>query len=86
MARSGPQTPGAKAPRRRNRQRAKSNSDAPRRLSIYDGQNCIGAIEVADDGTARAFDRRGKILGAFPSIKAATAAFKSSVAQAVRQA
>jgi hypothetical protein len=70
----------------RKRQGAKSDSDAPRRLSIYDGQNRIGAIEVADDWEAHAFDRRGKLLGSFPSIKAASAAFKSSVEQAVRQA
>jgi hypothetical protein len=85
MARGGPQTAGAKAPRRRNRQGAKSDSDVPRRLSIYDGQNRIGGIEVADDGEARAFDLRGKLLGSFPSLKTASAAFNSSFEQAVRQ-
>jgi hypothetical protein len=80
----GPQTPKAKVARRRNRQGAKFDSDISLRLSIYDGQNCIGAIEVADDGEARAFDRRGKLLGSFPSLKAASAAFNSSVEQVRR--
>jgi hypothetical protein len=79
MARGGPRTLVAKVARRRNRQGAKFDSGVARRLSIYDGQDCVGAIEIADDGEARAFDRRGKLLGSFPSSKAASAAFNSSV-------
>jgi hypothetical protein len=45
-----------------------------RELSLYDGQECLGIIKVAEDGTARAFDPRGKRLGSFPSLKAASAA------------
>jgi hypothetical protein len=45
-----------------------------RELSLYDGQECLGTIKVAEDGTARAFDARGKRLGSFPSLKAASAA------------
>jgi hypothetical protein len=45
-----------------------------RELSVYNGQDCIGTIKVADDGTARAFDRNGKRVGSFPSLKAASAA------------
>jgi hypothetical protein len=45
-----------------------------RELALYDGQECIGTIKVADDGSARAFDRCGKRIGSFPSLKAASAA------------
>ena len=56
-----------------------------RELSVYDGQECVGKIKVADDGEAVAFDRCGKRLGTFPTIKAAFAAFNSSVEQASQQ-
>jgi hypothetical protein len=46
-----------------------------RELSVYDGQACMGAIKVADDGTAVAFGASGKRLGAFRSLKDASAAF-----------
>lgn len=45
-----------------------------RELAVYDGQECLGTIKVADDGTARAFDAHGKRLGSFPSLQAASAA------------
>ena len=45
-----------------------------RELAIYDGQECIGTIKVADDGKAVAFDRRSKRVGKFPSFEAARAA------------
>jgi hypothetical protein len=47
-----------------------------RELTVYDGQNQVGTIKVADDGKARAFDVRGKRLGSFPSLTGAYAAFK----------
>jgi hypothetical protein len=47
-----------------------------RELCIYDGQECIGTIKVAEDGTARAFDAHGKRLGSFPSLQAASAALE----------
>jgi hypothetical protein len=56
-----------------------------RELALYDGQECIGTIKVADDGSARAFDRRGKRLGLFPSLKAASAAFDIPVERQARQ-
>jgi hypothetical protein len=56
-----------------------------RQLSIYDGQDLIGTIKVAMDGTARAFDPRGKRLGSFPSLKAATASFDSSIKRPAQQ-
>jgi hypothetical protein len=46
-----------------------------REFSLYDGQNFIGTIKLAADGTTEAFDLRGKRLGTFPSFRAATAAF-----------
>jgi hypothetical protein len=46
-----------------------------RSLSVYDGRDCLGRITVAADGKARAFDCRGKALGTFESIEAASAAF-----------
>lgn len=48
-----------------------------RELSLYDGQEWLGTIKVADDGTVRAFDPRGKRLGSFPSLKAASAALSA---------
>jgi hypothetical protein len=56
-----------------------------RELSLYDGQELIGTIKVADDGKAVAFDWRGKRLGSFPSLKAASAAFDSRVERTARQ-
>jgi hypothetical protein len=50
-----------------------------RELALYDGQECIGTIEVADDGEALAFDQRGKPLGSFQSVKAASVAISSRV-------
>jgi hypothetical protein len=46
-----------------------------RELAVYDGRECMGTIKVADDGTAVAFAASGKCLGAFRSLKAASAAF-----------
>jgi hypothetical protein len=50
-----------------------------RELAIYDGQECLGTIKIAEDGTARAFDACGKRVGSFPSLKAASAALESTV-------
>jgi hypothetical protein len=44
-------------------------------LSVYDGQECIGTVKVRD-GTAAAYDARGKRLGSYVSVQAAQAAFK----------
>jgi hypothetical protein len=49
-----------------------------RELSLYDGQECLGTIKVAEDGKARAFDAHGKRLGSFPSLKAASDALEST--------
>jgi hypothetical protein len=46
-----------------------------RELAVYDGSECMGTIKVADDGTAVAFGASGKRLGAFRSLKDASAAF-----------
>jgi hypothetical protein len=43
-----------------------------RELSVYDGQEYIGTIKLREDGEAIAFDQRGKRLGSFPSLKAAS--------------
>jgi hypothetical protein len=45
-----------------------------RELFVYDGQECLGTIKVAEDGKAVAFDQRGKRVGSFPSLKIASAA------------
>jgi hypothetical protein len=54
-------------------------SRGARDLSLYAGQECIGRIKVAGDGKAVAFDRHGKRIGSFPSLKAACAAIRPSV-------
>jgi hypothetical protein len=56
-----------------------------RELSLYDGQDLIGTIKVAVGGKAIAFDPRGKRLGSFPSLKAASAAFDLSIKRPARQ-
>jgi hypothetical protein len=56
-----------------------------RKLSLYDGQELVGTIKVAEDGTAVAFDPGGKRVGSFPSLKAASAAFNSRVERTARQ-
>jgi hypothetical protein len=48
-----------------------------RKLSIYDGRDRLGWIEIADGGEARAFDQRGRKLGTFSNLEAASAAFNS---------
>jgi hypothetical protein len=50
-----------------------------RELAVYDGHECVGTIEVTEEGDARAFDRHGKRLGSFASVKLAYAAFDASV-------
>jgi hypothetical protein len=53
-----------------------------RRLSVYDGSERLGRIEISKDGAARAFDARGRRLGTFPNFKAAADAFKHGDANA----
>jgi len=48
-----------------------------RMLFLYDGQNLLATMNVADDGAVRAFDPRGKYLGKFPSVKAVSAAIST---------
>ena len=48
-----------------------------REIAVYDGQECIGTIKLADDGNAIAFDRHGKRRGCFPSFQAAADALGS---------
>jgi hypothetical protein len=50
-----------------------------RELFIYDGRDCLGRIDVAADGEARAFDHQGKLLGRFPTLVAASSAFNVPV-------
>lgn len=49
-----------------------------RMLYIYDGQNLLATLKVADDGAVRAFNPAGKYLGEFPSPKAASAAITAA--------
>lgn len=46
-----------------------------RDLSLYDGQELVGTIKVAEDGTATAYHPCGKRLGQYPTVKQATTAF-----------
>lgn len=48
-----------------------------RELFVYDGQEWLGTIKVAEDGTVRAFDPNGKRIGSFPSVKTASAALSA---------
>jgi hypothetical protein len=44
-------------------------------LSLYDGRALIGHIKIANEGEARAFNQRGKLLGRFASLKSALDSF-----------
>jgi hypothetical protein len=57
-----------------------------RELSIYDGRECLGRIVVAANGKARAFDRQGKLLGAFANYEAASAAITAAAAVSLKRA
>ena len=61
---------------------AARRAPAMRRLSVYDGSDRLGRIEVFEDGKARAFDARGRSLGMFANFKAAAGAFKRGDADA----
>jgi hypothetical protein len=50
-----------------------------RELSVYDGHELVGTIEVGEDDEARAFDQYGKLLGSFASVKFAFTAFDTIV-------
>lgn len=51
-------------------------------MTVCDGQECIGKIKVAKHCEVIAFDPSGKGLGRFPSIKAASVAFKTTTERA----
>ena len=42
--------------------------------SITDGRVAIGTVDLADDGAYVARDARGRVVGRYGSVKAATAA------------
>lgn len=50
----------------------------PRSLSVYDGRDRLGQIELAANGTARAFDRWGKKLGVFSKLADAHRIFNTA--------
>jgi hypothetical protein len=52
-------------------------------LTVYDGRDRRGRIEIAKDGEARAFNRRGKLLGHFATLKTALHAFDASRAEGI---
>jgi hypothetical protein len=49
----------------------KPKTQQRRRLSIYDGQVCLGCCVVEKNGDVRALTPEGKPLGKFPTEKAA---------------
>jgi hypothetical protein len=58
--------------------------DTLRIVSVYDGRERLGCVEIAADGEARAFDSFGQELGNFRNVEAAIAAIEASAqAQAV---
>ena len=42
--------------------------------SINDGRTCVCTVDLADDGAYVARDARGRVVGRYGSVKAATAA------------
>jgi hypothetical protein len=58
---------------------------APAELLIYSGRDYLGRIEVAVNGTARAFDYWGKNLGAFANVADAQRAFDAPNEGRVKQ-
>jgi len=56
-------------------------AEMARTISIYEGRERLGRIDIFDDGEAHAFDCQGNKLGMFPNLKAACAAIKRPGAQ-----
>ena len=51
---------------------ARTARSRPRReLAIYDGQDLVGTVKVADTGNATAYNADGKRVGVFTSLQAA---------------
>jgi hypothetical protein len=62
-------------------------SSAPRReIAVYDGRDCVGRIQVAVNGEARAFNSSGNVLGLFPTETAALAALSTVERELERRA
>jgi hypothetical protein len=51
-----------------------------REFALYDGVTLIGVIKVAVDGAYVAYNSRGKRVGVFPSLQAASASLPKPVA------
>jgi hypothetical protein len=62
------------APKKRRTEPARASL-----LTVYGRQNFRESTRVGVRGDAGAYDASGKRLGSFPSVQAATAAFKMSV-------
>jgi hypothetical protein len=62
-------------------------SSAPRReIAVYYGRDCVGRIQVAVNGEARAFNSSGDVLGLFPTETAALAALSTVERELERRA
>jgi hypothetical protein len=71
-------TSSRRSTKRRSRSKVvarKSPSRQRREAAIYDGLVLLGIVKIADDGESIAYDARGKRLGLFPTLQAASAAF-----------
>lgn len=53
----------------------KSPSRQRREVAIYDGLVLLGTVKIDTAGKSTAYDARGKRLGLFPTLQAASAAF-----------
>jgi hypothetical protein len=67
-------TANAKSSRRTTKRGRASAKTCRREVAIYDGQNLVGTVKIADIGKATAYDANGKRLGVFATLEAASAA------------
>jgi hypothetical protein len=63
----------------------RNSTDLSRFISVYDGRACVGQIQVAPSGEARAFDCHGKPLGIFPTKSEALSALTTVELEAERR-
>lgn len=57
----------------RKRAAPRRASDAVRIVAVYSGRDCLGRVEIEEDGSARAFDHAGYAVGTFENATAAAA-------------
>lgn len=66
--------------RRSTKSRRGATKPSRRELALYDGTNFVGVVKVGTAGAYVAYNPRGKRVGVFPSLQAASASLPRPVA------